>query len=253
MNFVETKKQRRFVGEFTRGMEIQKAVSRLLKDNNIRTGRIKIFGHLENIVLSTDSGNKAMSMRRIISGACQLISCEGIITELGGQFDPILYSTVAVEGETGLSLYGGVLVEARVIQCDFILDSFDDIFIRRTIDSSSNSAIWNEVFTETSSGNDNSELPGKMEAMKVELVEADIEEGDDEDDETSSLPAPGDILNHFKFGKCIVQKLDLGADIIQIKLPSDRSARLGIQYLTFSLVDEHEDGVREFDVKGKRS
>ncbi|MBU1221742.1 DUF296 domain-containing protein [Myxococcota bacterium] len=252
MNFVETKKQRRFVGEFTRGMEIQKAVSRLLKDNNIRTGRIKIFGHLENIILSTDSGNKAMSTRRIISGACQLISCEGIITELGGQFDPLLYSTVAVEGETGLAVYGGVLVEARVIQCDFILDSFDDLFIRRTIDASSNSAIWNEVFAETSSDIDNSELPGKMEALKVEHIEPEVED-DDDDDETNDLPAPGDILNHFKFGKCIVQKLDLGADIIQIKLPSDRTARLGIQYLTFSLVDEHEDGAREFDVKGKRS
>ncbi|MBN2724164.1 MAG: hypothetical protein JXR95_08855 [Deltaproteobacteria bacterium] len=245
MNIVESNINRKFVGEFTKGMEVQKAVSRILLDKGIRTGLIRIFGHIENVVLLSDKDGGILNEKRVLNRAGQLLRCEGIISEMDGKFDPVLYTTIGIETEGGMMVLGGVLQEARVLQCEFVLESFDDIFIRKTMNQTGLPS-WTDVFTPGESG----ELT--VDESIVSTTSVEVEETE-EDEDDSTVPSPGDILNHFKFGKCLVQKVDVTTDIIQVKLPSDRSARLGMQYLTFLLIDESEDGIRVFDVKGKKS
>ncbi|MBU1535584.1 DUF296 domain-containing protein, partial [Myxococcota bacterium] len=131
---MKTNRTRRFVGELTKGMDVGRALTRLMEENAIRCGHVRLMGHLERAELLCDGPKGPSTVTRLLDRHVQIISCEGIITELSGKFEPILYTLVTFEGVAGSVTVGGILQSASVVSCHLLLDSFDDLFIRRAID-----------------------------------------------------------------------------------------------------------------------
>jgi predicted DNA-binding protein with PD1-like motif len=254
LHCIETEKTRKFIGEFTRGMEIQRALSKILKDKNIKAGVIKIIGHVENIEILTNGSKGPLTISRKIDQNCQIVHCEGFISELDGNFNPVLYSVIGIETETGLQTISGVLKNAKVIVCEFILDSFDDVFIRKQYDQRILLPCWIETFT-----NKDGEFDTFVESVENSEENSNIQHEDyskeleEEDDLGEGIfPGTGDKIDHHKFGKCTVVKVEKDNEIVQIRLPSTRIARLGIQYLNLSLIRELEDGKKLFKASKNR-
>ena len=238
MHFIETNKTRTFVGELTRGMEISKGITKFLQQHSIRCGFLKITGHIDHIELVTDGAKGVLSNKRNIDHASQIISCEGFITEFNGNFSPILYTLVTVDLDTGIHTIGGILQRANVIACDFVLEAYDDIFIRRQIDSKTKLPVWIETFSD----NDESDETGDVTPQLRPVSSINEDEDEDEDEDEEIIPEPGDTIIHFKFGTCLVTKYEPDSYMITVKLPSERTARLGVQYLQFTFFEKDENG-----------
>ncbi len=242
MHFVKTTQTRRFLGELTRSMDVGRALAKLMEDNAIRCGHVRIMGHFERAELLCDGPKGPGTITRVLDRHVQIISCEGIISELSGNFEPVLYTLVTFEGEAGSVTVGGVLQSATVLSCHLLLDAFDDLFIRRAIDPRVKLPTWVQVFTDE----DPSSAPPPA---PVETTPAPVEEEVFDDDEI--IPEAGDKIVHFKFGECLVVKFERENDILQVKQPGKRSLRLGVSVLDFTLLRVLPDGTKVYRASRK--
>ncbi len=251
MQLVNTGKARRFIGELTRGMEVGKALTRLLQTKTIRCGYVRIMGHLSEIEVAIDGPKGPQTVLKKISKPCQIVSCEGLVTELGGKFDPVLYTLVSFEGETGVLSLGGVLQSAVVLSCDILIEAFDDCFVRKKQDPKLGLPVWESAFSQSQEEPTGSlSVRGSAQGPPPQIPSSSHEE---EFEEEEIVPSPGDTINHFKFGRCLVLKYDARNDSIQIKMPSERTATLKVQFLAFSLLEELEDGTKLYRAVSRRA
>jgi predicted DNA-binding protein with PD1-like motif len=260
MHLVEIKNSKKFIGELSRGIEITRAVTKILQDNSIRCGHIRIMGHLEKIDLLTDGSKGVLSQRRTISQPSQIVSCEGFITELNGKFEPILYTLISTDLDTGIHTIGGVLEKAVVVSCDFIVESFEDLFIRRKIDAKIKLPVWVETITNDDEVSEEPSSPISYKSSTIaniassndtEIEEIEEEE-DEEEEEEEIIPEPGDFIDHFKLRVCEVIKYEADVEILTVLLPSKRQARLGVQYLSFSVVTVNDNGTKIYKCVTRR-
>ncbi len=251
MQLINTGKSRRFIGELSRGMEVGKALTRLLQENAIRCGYVKIMGHLSEAEMEIDGQKGPQTVVKKIAKPCQIVSCEGLVTELNGKFDPVLYTLLSFDGETGALTLGGVLKKAVVLSCDILLESFDDCFVRKKRDQKTGLPMWENAFSQLQEERDSPSPPSNTHPGTLSQATTLLEEEELEEEEV--IPSPGDTIVHFKFGRCLVLKFEPKNDSIQIKMPSERTATLKVQYLTFSLLQELEDGAKLYKAVSKRA
>lgn len=235
---VPTQKVRHLVGSFTRGMELPTALDRLFAEHRVRAGHLDLAGQLEGFTLQTDGRGDPVS----VSVPALILHCGGFVADVDGKVSPRLMATLQFTGPLGPQIVGGLLVSARILSCEFRLDAFDDVFIVKKSDPRLLFPAWSDCFTEG------------PRATRAEPSQAEAQDEPDEilpepeaphpgDDEPG--PGPGDVIEHFKFGACRVQKIDSG-DMLDVWLPSKNKARLSMQVLQFEFLREDPDGTRYF-------
>jgi hypothetical protein len=249
---VPTQKVRHLVGSFTRGMELPAALDRLFAEHRIRAGHLDVTGQLEGFTLQTDGRGDPVT----VSAPALILRCGGFITDVDGKVAPRLMATLQFSGPLGPQMVGGLLVFARILSCEFRLDAFDDVFIVKKTDPRLLFPAWSDCFTESPTAT----APGTPEAFTAPNG---TEETPDEPDapspgpealrtgESEPGPGPGDIVEHFKFGACRVQKVDSG-DMLDVWLPSKNKARLSMQVLQFDFLREDPDGTRYFQARPQK-
>ncbi len=152
-------------------------------------------------------------------------------------------ATLQFAGTLGPQTVGGLLVAARIVSCEFRISAFDDVFIVKKTDPKS-FPIWVDCFTENDDdGGTAATTDAQPEPELPTLVTDPATSG-----EVPQHPGPGDIVEHFKFGACRVQKVDTG-DMLEVWLPSKNKARLSMQVLHFDFLREEEDGTRYFHAR----
>lgn len=245
---VHTQKVRHLVGSFTRGMELPAAFSRLFTDHGIRSGHVDLAGQLEGFSLLTEPRGVPL----VVNAPALILRCAGFVADVDGKVSTHLMATLQVPGPAGPQIVGGLLVFARILSCEFRLDAFDDVFIVKRSDPKLLFPTWADCFTETAGAPDR-QGPVSLDAAPAEpetespILVSGIEDasGGSSGTDGFALPGAGDIVEHFKFGSCRVQKVDSG-DMLEVWLPSKNKARLSMQVLTFDLVGEDPDGTRRF-------
>ncbi len=232
MYCVTTQKSRHLVGALTRGMELPAAFDRIFSDNLARSGNIRLGGVLEHAVLLTESGTPLTILQQ-----SRILSCEGTISDTDGRIEAFLTVCLQFSGPLGPQIVGGTLKEARILACEFDLVVFDDILIVKKTDPRLPIPVWTDCFAESEENVTGSgPLPGPDR------------ESEEPSSDSSLLPGPGDIVEHFRFGTCRVQKVDNG-ESLEVWLPSKNKARLSMQVLQFTLERTEEDGTNVFRAK----
>ncbi len=247
---VHTQKVRHLVGSFTRGMELPTAFSRLFTDHGIRSGHVELAGQLEGFSLVTEPRGVPL----VVNAPALILRCTGFVSDVDGKVETQLMATLQVPGPAGLQIVGGLLVSARLLSCEFRLDAFDDVFIVKRSDPKLLFPAWADCFTESAGAADRPS-PGPSDAAPAEpetesptLVSESAAAAGGVSNDGFALPGAGDIVEHFKFGSCRVQKVDSG-DMLEVWLPSKNKARLSMQVLQFDLVGEDPDGTRRFQAR----
>lgn len=236
---VPTRKTRRFIGSFTRGMEFPTAFLRVMTDHQIRSGKVSLTGQLEICTLSLDSRTETT-----ISNAV-LLYASGFISDVNGEVVPCLSGFFQFTNPVGVQLIGGRLLSARFVFAEFEIEAFDDVFIVRNSDPRWMFPPWTDCITEPT------------DAPQALTVSQNVEETPEEStseliDETDELhPAADDVVEHFRFGSCRVLRID-GGDILEVVTPSKNKARLSMSVLRFEFVGTDENGLRHFKARPNR-
>ena len=142
-------------------------------------------------------------------------------------------------------LVGGRLVAARVVACDFVVDTFDDLPApSRRRPSRRPRAPRGATSSPPAGGRKSDPPPAPAVRPGLELRHAPPTTPQPPPAEPINV-RPGDFIDHPKFGRCAVERVDGDYEFVTARLRNQRLIRLSLDVLTLIHAGE-EDGKNVF-------
>jgi predicted DNA-binding protein with PD1-like motif len=283
---VESRQTRRIIGQLSQGEELIQGLLSICHDRRLRSGQIQVSGILDELsVCHHDRAGRAMGQARVFRTPLQLVWASGLLCEEGGKRQLTLSVLASRQRDNGIELLGGVCQAAKVLSCEFVIDAFEDVLLRRELDRGTGLHPLSDAFAASApapagaaaaaepaaaasapalapapasapavSFTAQSEPPPSHKPSWADAVMASVragsereetEEGEDEEHEDYRPVRPGDILDHQQFGRCVVQRVDSDGDFVTVRLRNSRLVRLSLEVLRLRYQGD-EDGHQVF-------
>ena len=264
-----------------RGVELIEAIADVCKKRGVRCGEVRGLGSLEAIeVAEYDQREKQWRPPKRFQAPFEICNLTGNISERGGELVVHAHITVMRDRDNGIELIGGHLVRARVFAVELVIEAFDDLVLRRGVDEATGLALWNEKYEETPAAaaaavaaaapvaepqapaSPPTPAPPPFEArvpsasaMPSAATWADVaraSQRQEEEVETAGEDIAtiviGDVLEHPRFGRCTVERIEGEQEFAAVRLEAGRLVRLALDVLRFKLLRE-ENGRRVLQVR----
>ncbi len=259
---VQSLEGRRIVGQLGPGEDLLGGLLGVCRKYNVRAGQVTVTGVLQDLALANyDVSGKGMGAAKTFRGAVTLISGQGLVGELRGKSDLSLSVVISRQRDNGVELLGGRCAGARVVVCEFVVESMEDVLIRRDLDRGVGMPIIAEMISaeDLDEAEEPEEVPTDPKTVPVVDRPAGVQRGMDplppvpkreklpEPVEPTPDPLPpdrnikvGDVLEHNQFGRCEVQKTSGDEEFVTVRLRNNRLVRLSLDVL-----DLHFKGIEE--------
>ena len=257
-----------------RGVELMEAIADVCKKRGVRCGEVRGLGSLEAIeVAEYDQREKQWRPPKRFQAPFEICNLTGNISERGGELVVHAHITVMRDRDNGIELLGGHLVRARVFAVELVIDAFDDLVLRRGVDEATGLALWNEKYEEAAAAAPVAEpqapaspptpAPPPFEARvpsasaMPSATWADVARASQRKEEEESAGEDiaqiviGDVLEHPRFGRCTVERIEGEQEFAAVRLEAGRLVRLALDVLRFKLLRE-ENGHRVLSVRVQR-
>lgn len=168
MIVAESRRGRRIVGRLDRGVDLFSTLETICRERGVRTAELRALGSLESIeVAEFDQAAKVWKPgRKFAGGGFEVLNLTGNVSERDGNLALHAHATLMRDRDNGVELVGGHVVAARVFALEFVLETFDDLILRRAADPATGLTLWREAL----------ELPGPTPAAAaVARAEADTQ------------------------------------------------------------------------------
>ncbi|MSP62706.1 MAG: DNA-binding protein [Myxococcales bacterium] len=290
----ESHRGRRLIGRLDRGADLLPALIELCTARNVRCAEVRAFGTLEEVDLREfDQRMKSFHPARRFPTPFTLVQLVGNLAEREGRGYIEAHITVSRERDNGLELIGGHLLRARVHAVDFVIETFDDVMLRRSMDPGTGLWVLSEAVaapedtprpiaaaavTAPAPGARPAPLPEKRAPhMSFEapakgyfsapavpnapseptwadvaavsaargaapVTRAPVEAEDEEEDATDDPLRPGDVIEHPRFGRCEVERIEGDSEYAQVRLRNQRLVRLSLDVLQLMADGMEPDG-----------
>lgn len=209
MIVAESTRHRRFVGRLDPGADLLSQLTDACRTHDVRAGELRVTGTVEDATVG----------ERRLPGPAEILSFAGVVKS-GVQ--------AAVSLAHAGAVVGGKLGAARVVACDFVIDAFDDLPAEKPAPSFEAPArtTWSDV---VAASERKPETPAVRPAVNLP--------GDDESEPAHSPDdgvhvRPGDFIDHPKFGRCAVERVDGDMEFVTARLRNQRLIRLSLEVLT---------------------
>lgn len=245
-----------------------------LRDERVACGWLRASGVVADVELRAYDGELAtLGSSRRIAGPVQVLALEGSIGLSQGEPSMSLRALLARETDRGLETLAGEIVSARTIALEVLVTALDDVALERALDASA--GVW---LLGGGTGTRNAAEPRPHAEPKApppawssaleasEHVEArprpaasppapgvapavmpqrPPRPGVDLD---TPFPEPGDVVDHFAFGRADVVKSD--GDRLHLKVHKDGRVReIALEMLRVSRMPDADDGKRHFKLE----
>jgi predicted DNA-binding protein with PD1-like motif len=147
----ESRRGRRILARIDRGHDLFEAIRTLCQRHGVRCGEVRGAGTLELAELvAFDQAERRWKPGRVVSGGggLQLLHLVGNLTEERGALSVQLHATLMRERDTGVEVTGGALRRATAYAVELVIESFDDVIVRRLADAQSGLSLWSEALAE---------------------------------------------------------------------------------------------------------
>jgi predicted DNA-binding protein with PD1-like motif len=215
----ESSRTRRLVGSLDRGADLLAQLVEVCRSHRVQAGALRASGSIEDPVVGA----------RQLPGACEIVTLNGTIRAAGEGAAATVQVWVTLAREGSVELVGGRLGGARVLACDFVIDAFDDAPIEAakpapTFEAPARTS-WSDVIAASGRRTDS--------APPVRPVVSPVAE----EPETPHSSEPvnvraGDLIDHPKFGRCDVERVDGDQEFVTARLRNQRLIRLSLDVLT---------------------
>jgi predicted DNA-binding protein with PD1-like motif len=224
------------VGALEINTDLNAGIAELCHRFGVSCGHLRAVGYVKDPVFRRYSrGQGAYLPDETYEGVYQLASCEGFIS-MGEQDDLDLFiHAAAAASEVGRNkIILGQLVRAQVIQFELVLETFENVTLRRLLDASTGLRVWLQAMPSGAGGEDSDGAGG---AREPEFTAIDAEEVEPDDIDLER----GDWLDHPRLGKCLVLAPD-NDERVPVKLPSGRVAELHLGLFRLFRLGKKEGG-----------
>ncbi len=264
MFVVESRRTRRLVGRLDRGTDVISALTDLCRKQGVRAAEIRAQGTLEDASLvEVDQRNRTVRAPRRFQSALEILHLYGSAAEEDGKI--VVQARVALsrERDNGIELLGGQLVSGRIHSLEFVIDVFEDLVLRRDTDSATGIRGWDsatEVSAPTATAPtweaparsvavdhtpDPEPAPTTWQDVIAAKPEPDPASTATSDSGEADMLAPGDFIDHPKFGRCRVERIEGDHEFVSARMRNQRLIRLSLDVLALVAVGT-EDGHRVF-------
>jgi len=255
----ESHRGRRIVGTLDRGADLFDALRAVCQRHEVRSGELRVTGSLERADLSSyDQAARQWKPTRSLEGGLELLQLSGTIAEESGALVFSARAALMRDRDTGVEVVGGHLSRAVVFSIEFVIDSFDDLLLRRQRDPDTGLGQLHELLAATTATQPMTEPvtspmthPVNVNVNAPEPVPA-----------PAPGPAPtptpvfapqivvhaGDVLTHPKFGRTTIMRLEGDQEFVHVRLSNGRVVRLSLDVITLQPRGT-EDGQRVFEAR----
>ena len=263
---VESTEARNIVGQLAQGDDIITALGQVCREQNVRCASLRCGGWLEDVLLVHRAPGEP-AIARQLEGPLQVVSATGTISEREGQLDVAL-DVVGLRRQAGqLELMAGRCTRGVVVACEVAIAAMDDLMLRRGTDPATGLDVWVEALSASGVAAEpevveqeeppaesvaRAALPPKPSTLSrgskpswPDAVAASRpEEGADarlqRDRELRHQVEVGDVIDHQKFGRCLVQRVDLDQEYATVRLRNGRLVRLNLEVLNVRYTGDEE-------------
>lgn len=149
---VASQRHRIIVGRLERGDEVLAGLRQVCSARQVRCGILSAIGALERAVLTHyDPATRRYRPARALGGPLEVLSLQGNLSESEGALFLHAHVVLSREGDNGIEVVGGHLLEGEVFALEFTIVAMDDVLLRRAEDDETGLRLWQEAF-EASSG-----------------------------------------------------------------------------------------------------
>jgi predicted DNA-binding protein with PD1-like motif len=228
----ESSRTRRLVGRIDRGTDLLQQLTELCRSHRVHAGQIRAVGALEDVVLGD----------RRSEGAFELLTFTATVAVTAA--GPSLQAYVTLAHTTTRALSGGRLTSARVVSCDFVVDAYDDV--SDAVDAAAAPPVKPATFDAPARTTWSDVVAASERRVDAPRI-APVTDAQAEDDAARAADhgevhvKAGDYIDHPKFGRCQVERVDSDQEFISARLRNQRLIRLSLEVLTLIPAGQ-EDG-----------
>jgi predicted DNA-binding protein with PD1-like motif len=248
----ESRLSRRLVGRLDRGADLLEQLNEVCRVHEVRAGEVRASGAVEEAILvEWDQRGRSARAPRHFAASLELVSLTGHVAERDGRPTVQAHASLSRERDNGIELLGGRLLAARVFACEFVIDAFDDLRLVRQDDAATGLALLSvtaqaapvSIVVDEPSATEKLPRPAfeapartdwkdvvaaserRVEAAKVTEVAVEVAQ-------TEVQAKTGDLIEHPKFGRCVVERIDGDYEFVTARLRNQRLIRLSLDVLT---------------------
>lgn len=146
----ESRRGRRIIARLDRGTDLFESIRALCQKHRVRCGELRGIGSLEQAELAAfDQAQRRWKPARTLSGGgLELLHLQGNLSEEDGTLSIHCQATVMRDRDAGVEVLGGHLRRAVVYSVELVIESFDDVVLRRQADAATGLARWQEALSE---------------------------------------------------------------------------------------------------------
>jgi uncharacterized protein len=256
MIVAESRRGRRLVGRLDKGSDVLEGLAEVCRQHSVRTAEVRAIGSLDQVVLAEyDQRARQYRPSRRFDAQFEIVSFLGNVSEKDGKLFVHARVGVSRERDNGIELLGGHMLSGRAFALEFVVDAFDDLVLRRSLDAQTGLTLWREAISLDAPDNTEKQpVPFDAPAKTTwnDVVSASTAAPVEEDPPTApELPqeevrvVAGDLIDHPKFGRCVVERIEGDYEFLSARLRNQRLIRLSLDVLTLVPAGE-ESGKRLF-------
>jgi predicted DNA-binding protein with PD1-like motif len=194
------------------------ALLEVLREEGVASGWLRASGVLADVELRAyDPRAGGLAAAHLIAGPVQALSIEGAIGMADGAPSCSLRALLARDGDRGLEVLGGEIQSARAIALEVFVTSLDDVALGRRLDAGAGVCLIAATATPGGTWSSAMAASGREPPPRAPQPAAAPAAGGNRMpqrparlavDLDSPVPDPGDLVDHFAFGRCDVVKSD---------------------------------------------
>jgi predicted DNA-binding protein with PD1-like motif len=281
-----SERSRHVVFRVSAGELLPSSLTARLIEERVASGWLRASGLLADVELRAfDAQLGALGAIRHIAGPVHLLSLESSVGLVNGEPGFSLRAVLARETDRGLETLAGEIVRARAIALEILVTVLDDVTLERALDESA--GIWlidaaaTAVVTTTSAAvapavpaRSVSSIPPRAAAGQPTATWSNALEASAHGEREASapragvsnmqmpqrivrppgveveggpIPEPGDVVDHFAFGRCDVVKTD--GDRLHLRVHKDgRIREIALEMLKVTPIEADGSG-RQFKLE----
>jgi predicted DNA-binding protein with PD1-like motif len=281
-------KARHLVLRASSGETIPDALAERLRDEQVSSGWLRASGVLSDVELRAfDAEIGALGRTRRIAGPVHVLALEGSIGLSGAGPSFSMRALLARETDRGLETIAGEIASARTVALEVLVTVLDDVTLERSLDEAAGvwllAGASSVAPRATGAALDASHTPGPApvaapvapSAWSGALEASDRIEREPQrarpagaavavaatgavaipqrparppTDFDTPYPEPGDLVEHFAFGRAEVVKSD--GDRLHLKVAKDgRIREIALEMLRVARLPDESDGKRRFKLE----
>lgn len=144
---VASQNDRIILGRLERGDDVLQGLRAVCAERQVRCGTVTAIGALERAVVTHyDPTERAYHPGRELAGPLEVLSLHGNFSENEGDLAVHVHVVLSREGDNGVEVLGGHLVEGQVFALEFSVVAMDDVLLRRGADAPTGLRLWQQGF-----------------------------------------------------------------------------------------------------------